>query len=147
MTPQTLLGTASTTKAFTALTLAQIVHGERSPKDATTAPNEKRSSKQPAITWQTPVSTLLPGEFVLPTRELTEAVTIEDILCHRTGVPSCDNACLSWGGTFMFYYCVVCPPAFPINHSVFPSFNLLTHSRGRKNPDDTPSWYLRRHAR
>ncbi|OCK79261.1 beta-lactamase/transpeptidase-like protein [Lepidopterella palustris CBS 459.81] len=92
MTPQTLLGTASTTKAFTALALAQVVHGEQSPKDIDTG-----SSKRPPITWQTPVSTLLPGDFVLPTRDLTQSVTIEDILCHRTGVPSCDNACLSWG--------------------------------------------------
>ncbi|KAB8339166.1 hypothetical protein FH972_022101 [Carpinus fangiana] len=92
MTPQTLQFTASTTKAFTALSLAQIVHtgDDDAPQDVESSTTVDNS--RPKTTWQTPVSLLLPGDFVLPTQELTNNVTVEDMLSHRTGMPSCDDA-------------------------------------------------------
>jgi CubicO group peptidase (beta-lactamase class C family) len=42
--------------------------------------------------WTTPVSKLLPDDFVLPDPELTKEVTIEDILSHRTGIASHDDS-------------------------------------------------------
>lgn len=42
--------------------------------------------------WRTPVSRILPDDFVLPDPYLTANVTIEDILSHRTGDPGHDNA-------------------------------------------------------
>lgn len=40
----------------------------------------------PNVQWNTPVSKLLPEDFVLPDQRLTEEVTIEDILSHRSGI-------------------------------------------------------------
>jgi CubicO group peptidase (beta-lactamase class C family) len=48
----------------------------------------------PDMQWQTPVSKLLPSEFVLPTQSLTDQVTLEDILSHRTGISTHDESYL-----------------------------------------------------
>ena len=70
----------------------------KKPWKETSATLVKQSFRErPPITWQTPVSTLLPEDFVLPTPELTKIVTVEDILSHRIGMPSCDNASFGWG--------------------------------------------------
>jgi CubicO group peptidase (beta-lactamase class C family) len=47
------------------------------------------------VQWSTPVSKLLPDDFVLPDARLTEEVTIEDILCHRSGIACHDESYLS----------------------------------------------------
>lgn len=44
--------------------------------------------------WQTPVSKLIPSDFVLPTQSLTDQVTLEDILSHRSGIPTHDESYL-----------------------------------------------------
>jgi CubicO group peptidase (beta-lactamase class C family) len=44
------------------------------------------------LQWTTPVSKLLPDDFVLPDPQLTKEVTIEDILSHRTGIASHDDS-------------------------------------------------------
>lgn len=44
--------------------------------------------------WRTPVSKLLPNDFVLRSSRLTDEVTIEDILSHRTGIASHDESYL-----------------------------------------------------
>lgn len=44
----------------------------------------------PEVQWTTSVSKLLREEFVLQDPSLTKEVTIEDILCHRTGIPAHD---------------------------------------------------------
>jgi CubicO group peptidase (beta-lactamase class C family) len=40
----------------------------------------------PEIQWTTPLNELLPEDFVMPTPELNERVTVEDMLSHRTGM-------------------------------------------------------------
>lgn len=44
--------------------------------------------------WQTPVSKLMPSDFVLPTQSLTDQVTVEDILSHRSGISTHDESYL-----------------------------------------------------
>jgi CubicO group peptidase (beta-lactamase class C family) len=61
---------ASTSKSTTAAAVAILVD------------DDKFSDVQ----WSTPVSKLLPDDFVLSDPRLTEEVTIEDILSHRTGL-------------------------------------------------------------
>jgi CubicO group peptidase (beta-lactamase class C family) len=54
--------------------------------------------KYPDVQWSTPVSKLLPDDFVLPDAYLTKQVTIEDILSHRSGIASHDESYLSVRG-------------------------------------------------
>jgi CubicO group peptidase (beta-lactamase class C family) len=54
--------------------------------------------KYPDVQWSTPVSKLLPDDFVLPDAYLTEQITIEDILSHRSGIASHDESYLSVRG-------------------------------------------------
>lgn len=49
----------------------------------------------PNVQWTTPVSQILPDDFVLPDAQLTTDVTIEDILSHRTGIAAHDESYLS----------------------------------------------------
>jgi CubicO group peptidase (beta-lactamase class C family) len=49
----------------------------------------------PEVQWTTPVSKILPEDFVLPDPYLTEHVTIEDILSHRTGIATHDESYFS----------------------------------------------------
>lgn len=44
--------------------------------------------------WQTPVSKLIPSDFILPTQSLTDQVTLEDILSHRSGISTHDESYL-----------------------------------------------------
>ncbi|KAF1364492.1 beta-lactamase/transpeptidase-like protein [Lizonia empirigonia] len=72
----TLFDCASTSKSFTAACVALLVEDEA----------------YPDVQWRTPVSKILPDDFVLPDPYLTANVTIEDILSHRTGDPGHDDA-------------------------------------------------------
>lgn len=67
----TLYDIASCSKSLTAASVALLVHD---------------NDKFPEIQWTTPVNELLPEDFVMPTPELTNRVTVEDILSHRTGM-------------------------------------------------------------
>ncbi|KAI5206752.1 beta-lactamase family protein [Aureobasidium subglaciale] len=69
-TPSTLFDIASSSKSLTAACIALLVEDD----------------DYPEITWTTPVSELLPEDFVMPTEEATKNVTVEDVLCHRTGM-------------------------------------------------------------
>ena len=83
---------------------------------------------------------LLLGDFVLPNRELTGAVTIEDILSHRAGIPSCDNASLSWGGKSKSDHSAISPLVLSISLSTFlqsDGTKLLTFLAG--DHADTPA--------
>ncbi|KAH9208370.1 putative penicillin-binding protein [Leptodontidium sp. 2 PMI_412] len=82
VTPSTLFYGASTTKAFTAAGMSLLVTDQ-----------ENFTS----LTWKTPVSSLIPDDFVLEDAWATDHITIEDILSHRTGMPRHD---LSYGGTY-----------------------------------------------
>ncbi|KAF5857032.1 hypothetical protein ETB97_006386, partial [Aspergillus alliaceus] len=72
-TPETLYYTASTTKSFTAATVALLI-------------DDSQSHTKP-LTWTTPLSTLLPTDFILASPTTTNQITLEDALSHRTGLP------------------------------------------------------------
>ena len=73
-TPDTLLDVASSSKSLTAASVGLLVTDDE---------------RYPQIQWETPVSSLLPDDFVMSGSGYTETVTVEDILCHRTGLPRC----------------------------------------------------------
>ncbi|PYH98253.1 beta-lactamase/transpeptidase-like protein [Aspergillus ellipticus CBS 707.79] len=77
VTPTTLFYAGSTTKAFTAAIMAQLV------EDNTTYPQ---------VQWDTPISQLIRDDFVLADAHATAQTTIEDALSHRTGLPRHDQA-------------------------------------------------------
>ncbi|KAH8892869.1 beta-lactamase/transpeptidase-like protein [Thozetella sp. PMI_491] len=72
MTPETLFYCGSTTKSFTAAAMSLLVDDEAFPQ----------------VQWTTPMSRLLPDDFVLSDDWATDHITIEDTLSHRTGYPS-----------------------------------------------------------
>lgn len=69
---------ASTSKSITAAAVACLVDDE----------------VYPDVQWTTPVSKLLPDDFVLSDPSYTANVTLEDILSHRTGLPPHDDSYL-----------------------------------------------------
>ncbi|UNI16491.1 hypothetical protein JDV02_002922 [Purpureocillium takamizusanense] len=75
-TPQTLWYGASTTKAFTAATIAHLIDSKR------------YSSLE--LGWQTTISSLLRDEFMLQDEWATNHITLDDAVSHRTGLPSHD---------------------------------------------------------
>ncbi|KAH8665971.1 beta-lactamase/transpeptidase-like protein [Tricladium varicosporioides] len=80
VTPQTLFYTGSTTKAFTAAALSLLITS-----NPTSFP----------LGFKTPISSLLPSDFILQDPYLTTHITLEDTLSHRTGLPAHD---FSYGG-------------------------------------------------
>ncbi|THV78565.1 beta-lactamase family protein [Aureobasidium pullulans] len=82
-TPDTVFDIASCSKALTSLAIALLVE------------NEHIFSTK--VQWDSLMSSLLPDDFVLSTAEATNMVTVEDILSHRTGLPSHDLSILSIG--------------------------------------------------
>lgn len=73
MTTDALFPTCSTTKAFAALATSIVIQ-------------DSHDTESP-IDWDTPVSTLLPEEFVLSDDYATKHTTLEDALSHRSGLP------------------------------------------------------------
>ncbi|PLB47175.1 putative penicillin-binding protein [Aspergillus steynii IBT 23096] len=82
VTPDTLFYAGSTTKAFTAATLAMLVEDDES---------------YPQVQWGTPVNQLIRDDFVLSNEWDTDNITVEDILSHRTGMPRHEFA---YGGDY-----------------------------------------------
>ncbi|KAI0019988.1 beta-lactamase/transpeptidase-like protein [Xylariomycetidae sp. FL0641] len=76
-TADTLFDIASSSKSLTAASVALLVDDNET---------------YPAVQWDTPMSTLLPDDFVLSGTGYTEGVTVEDILSHRSGMPSHDDS-------------------------------------------------------
>src|ERR1700710_2639836 len=72
MTTDALFSTCSTTKAFTAAATSMAIQDSK----ATASPFD----------WDTPLSTLIPDDFVLADDYYTKNVTIEDLLSHRSGM-------------------------------------------------------------
>ena len=72
VTPDTLFDIASSSKSLTAASVALLVVDDEN---------------YPQVKWDTPMSKLLPTEFVMSSRQYTQDVTVEDILSHRTGLP------------------------------------------------------------
>ncbi|UNI22687.1 hypothetical protein JDV02_008551 [Purpureocillium takamizusanense] len=78
-TPETLWYGASTTKAQIAATLAKLIASKQYP--------------ELADGWATPISSILRDDFVLEDEWATAHVTLEDAVCHRSGLPRHDSAC------------------------------------------------------
>lgn len=70
-TPDTLFDIALASKSLAAASVAILIHDE---------------INYPEAKWESAVSSILPDDFVMPTVEYTREVTIEDILCHRSGM-------------------------------------------------------------
>jgi CubicO group peptidase (beta-lactamase class C family) len=70
-TPDTLYDIASSSKSLTAASVALLVEDDEN---------------YPEVQWDTPLHDLLPEDFVMPTAELIERITIVDVLSHRTGM-------------------------------------------------------------
>lgn len=82
----TLYMVGSTTKAFTAAAMSLLVDD-----------NETYAQ----VNWDTPVSQLIRDDFVLEDEYLTNHITIEDALSHRSGMPRHD---MSYGGHYGGHY-------------------------------------------
>ena len=77
-TPETLYYTGSTTKAYTAATLAHLIDSKIYP--------------ELALGWSTPFSSIIRDDFVLQDEWSTNHVTLDDAASHRTGLTGHDNA-------------------------------------------------------
>ncbi|EFY91066.1 penicillin-binding protein, putative [Metarhizium acridum CQMa 102] len=75
-TSDTLWSTGSTTKAFTAAALSLLV--------------ASKNYSELAQGWATPVSSIIRDDFVLFGAWATAHITLEDAVCHRTGIPRHD---------------------------------------------------------
>ena len=73
-------------KAATADTLYDIASSSKSLTAASVALLVEDNENFPEVQWTTPLHELLPEDFVMPTPELTQRVTVEDVLSHRTGM-------------------------------------------------------------
>lgn len=69
-TPDTIMPVGSTAKALTAAAAGLLVVDKAFP----------------AFQWDAKMTSLLPDDFVIRGGE-HDAVTLEDVLCHRTGMP------------------------------------------------------------
>jgi CubicO group peptidase (beta-lactamase class C family) len=83
VTTDRIFDLASTSKCTTAAAVALLVQDEQY-RD---------------VQWSTPVSKLLP-DFVLPDPRLTEEVTLEDIISHRSGIACHDESYLGVRSAF-----------------------------------------------
>lgn len=70
-TSDSLFDIASASKSLTHASVALLVEDE----------------KYPDVKYDSIMSSLLPGDFVMSTKERTDSVTVEDVLSHRTGLP------------------------------------------------------------
>lgn len=71
-TTDTLFDIASASKSMTAASVALLIEDKRFPE----------------VQYDAIMSELLPGDFVMPTEALTTQVNVDDILSHRTGMPT-----------------------------------------------------------
>ncbi|RDA95892.1 hypothetical protein CP533_5220 [Ophiocordyceps camponoti-saundersi (nom. inval.)] len=76
-TADTLFDMASASKSLTAASVALLIADDG----------------YPDVQWDAPMEKLLPDDFVMPGGDHSD-VTVEDILSHRTGMPSHDNSYL-----------------------------------------------------
>ncbi|KAI0383612.1 beta-lactamase family protein [Hypomontagnella monticulosa] len=76
VTPDTLFDIASCSKSMTATAVGLLVEDDE---------------KYPEVQYTATMSSLLPDDFVLSSAEYTNSVTLDDILSHRTGMPTHDK--------------------------------------------------------
>lgn len=72
-TADTLFDIASSSKSLTAASVALLIDDGK---------------RYPEVQYEATMSNLLPGDFVMPDVSYTDAVTVEDILSHRSGMPA-----------------------------------------------------------
>lgn len=72
-TPETIFDIASVSKNLTAASVAVLIDN---------------NEKYPDVQWDATMSSLLPDDFVMTGEGYTENVTVEDMLSHRTGLPT-----------------------------------------------------------
>ncbi|KAJ6784450.1 hypothetical protein PWT90_09719 [Aphanocladium album] len=75
-TPETLFDIASSAKSLTAAAVALLVDDNKN---------------YPKVQYDAAMSSLLVDDFVMPEASYTAGITVEDVLSHRTGMPSHDN--------------------------------------------------------
>jgi CubicO group peptidase (beta-lactamase class C family) len=75
MTTDSLFQGCSTTKAFAAAAAALVIDDEKSKPDGS------------QLRWDTPISSVIPDDFVLADPFATANTTFEDALSHRSGLP------------------------------------------------------------
>ncbi|CAG9956308.1 unnamed protein product [Clonostachys rosea f. rosea IK726] len=78
-TPDTIFDIASMSKSLTAASVVLLVNDNKS---------------HPEVQLDTPMSSLLPEDFVMSDETHTAGVTVDDILGHRTGLSGHNNSCL-----------------------------------------------------
>ncbi|KAF3069829.1 Protein flp [Daldinia childiae] len=76
-TADTLFDIASSSKSLTAAAVALLIDDDE---------------KYPEVQYEAIMSRLLPDDFLMPSTEYTESVTVEDILSHRSGMPRHDDS-------------------------------------------------------
>lgn len=69
-TGDTLFDIASCSKSLTAASVALLVDDDA----------------YPDVQYDALMSSLLPGDFIMPEKSYTDGITIEDVLSHRTGM-------------------------------------------------------------
>ncbi|KAK5064719.1 hypothetical protein LTR84_000553 [Exophiala bonariae] len=79
-TADTLFDIASCAKSFTAAAVGLLVND---------------NDAYPEVQWETTMSSLLPDDFVMSGVGYTEAVTLEDILSHRSGMAAHNDSYMS----------------------------------------------------
>lgn len=77
----TLSYAGSTTKAHVGALLALLIES-----------NQYRDDRDQPLRWETPICSLIRADFVLEDEWATNHITLEDALCHRTGLAKHDNA-------------------------------------------------------
>lgn len=77
-TPETLYFAGSTSKAFTAATLAHMI--------------DSKNFSALADGWDTPISSIIRDDFVMYDSWLTDNINLNDAVSHRTGMPRHDTA-------------------------------------------------------
>jgi CubicO group peptidase (beta-lactamase class C family) len=81
----------STTKAFTAAALGMLIDSGNY-----TLPPPDGSSRRVPLTWRTPISSIIPSDFVTSDSWATTHLTLEDAASHRTGLSRHDKSSARW---------------------------------------------------
>ncbi|KIW45831.1 uncharacterized protein PV06_01542 [Exophiala oligosperma] len=95
-TSETMYFTGSTTKAMVGAALGRLMSDE--PESHQQKENKQLQTLQ-RQRWATPISKILPEDFVLEDQHACSEITVEDALSHRTGFSGADNLYGRWMGS------------------------------------------------
>ncbi|KAF2160092.1 hypothetical protein M409DRAFT_29390 [Zasmidium cellare ATCC 36951] len=85
---KTVFNVGSTTKAQLCAAWAIYINSE----------SNTMKLKKDQVGWKTPLAQIIPADFILPDPIHAQQVTLEDVLCHKSGMVSHDLA-YGWGQT------------------------------------------------